>query len=287
VACPTEQPIISYKEMLRKEPQKINSESEDNTICERCSHILAKCFSKTKKEDDHKPQEEEGAESVPKPIENNRPDPRSTLQAHSIQSRLGPQHEQQKMARLRHDSRYEQLKMARSRHEPQQEPPKMARPRHDLQNEQPKMAQSKLSLQFEQPRMAQSKHVSRYEQPRVVRSRYGSHYEQPRMARSRLGPQYKQPKMARLRPNSHYTLDSRLESVKKPRMMRPPVSEAGRWVTLETPGLKPIHKQEYKYGYNPYFSRMTQYTEAKVDKAANGLTSRIWIRRPPFIQINH
>jgi hypothetical protein len=41
-------------------------------------------------------------------------------------------------------------------------------------------------------------------------------------------------------------------------MMRPPISEIGRWVTLETPGLKPIHKQEYKYGYNPYFSRMTR-----------------------------
>jgi hypothetical protein len=41
-------------------------------------------------------------------------------------------------------------------------------------------------------------------------------------------------------------------------MMRPPVSKTGRWVTLETSGLKPIHKQEYKYGYNPYFSRMTR-----------------------------
>ena len=80
VACPTEQPIISYKEMLRKEPQKINSESEeDNTICERCSHILAKCFSKTKKEDDHKPPKEEEPKSVLKPIENSRPDPRSAL----------------------------------------------------------------------------------------------------------------------------------------------------------------------------------------------------------------
>ena len=91
VVCPTEQSIISYKEMLKKEPQKINSESEeDNTICERCSHILAKCFSKTKKEDDHKPLEEEEPKSVPKPIENSRPDPRLALQAHSIQSRLGP-----------------------------------------------------------------------------------------------------------------------------------------------------------------------------------------------------
>jgi hypothetical protein len=62
--------------------------------------------------------------------------------------------------------------------------------------------------------------------------------------------------MARSRPNPHYTLDPRFESIKKPRMVRPPVSETGRWVTLKTPGLKPIHKQEYKYGYNPYFSRM-------------------------------
>ena len=133
VACPTEQPIISYKEMLRKEPQKINSESEeDNTICERCSHILAKCFSKTKKEDDHKPPKEEEPKSVLKPIENSRPDPRSALLVRSIQSRLGPQHEQPKMALSRHDSQYEQPKMARSRLEPQHEKPKMARPRHDL-----------------------------------------------------------------------------------------------------------------------------------------------------------
>jgi hypothetical protein len=71
-APPTKQPVISYKEMLKKEPQQINLESdEDNTICERCSHILAKCFSKTKKEDDHKPPEEGEPKSVPKPIENN------------------------------------------------------------------------------------------------------------------------------------------------------------------------------------------------------------------------
>jgi hypothetical protein len=83
------------------------------------------------------------------------------------------------------------------------------------------------------------------------------------MARSRLGPQYEQLKMARPRPNPHYTLDSRFESIKKPRMMRPPVLETGRWVTLETPRLKPIHKQGYKYGYNPYFSRMTRTQRQK------------------------
>ena len=65
VTHPTEQPIISYKEMLRKEPLKINSESdEDNTICERCSHILAKCFSRTKKKDDYKPPEVEQPKSA-------------------------------------------------------------------------------------------------------------------------------------------------------------------------------------------------------------------------------
>jgi hypothetical protein len=78
------------------------------------------------------------------------------------------------------------------------------------------------------------------------------------MARSRLGLQYELPKVARSRPNPHYTLDSRFESVRKPGMMRPLVLETGRWVTLETPGLKPIHKHEYKYGSNPYFSRMTR-----------------------------
>ena len=104
--------------------------------------------------------------------------------------------------------------------------------------------------------MARSRLGLQYEQPRVAQLRLGPQYEQPRVARSRLGPQYEQPKMAQSRP-PHHTLDSRFESIRKPRMIRPPVSEAGRWVTLETLGLKPIHKQEYKYGYNPYFSRMT------------------------------
>uniref|UniRef100_A0A2N9F3D7 Peptidase A2 domain-containing protein n=1 Tax=Fagus sylvatica TaxID=28930 RepID=A0A2N9F3D7_FAGSY len=206
VACPIGQPIISYKEMLRKEPLKVSSKSdEDDTICERCSHILAKCFSRTKKEDNYKPQEAE-------------------------EPRLGSQHEQPKMARSRHDLQYEQLKMALSR----------------------------LGSQYEQPRVARSRLGSQYEQPRVAQSRLGSQYEQPRVVRSRLGPQYEQPKMAWSRPNPHNTLDFRFESIRKPRMMRPPVSKIGRWVTLETPGLKPIHKQEYKYGYNPYFSRMTR-----------------------------
>ena len=64
--------------------------------------------------------------------------------------------------------------------------------------------------------------------------------------------------MARSRPNPYHTFDFRFELIRKPRMMRPTISEVGRWVTLETPRLKPIHKPEYKYGYNPYFSRMTR-----------------------------
>jgi hypothetical protein len=127
VAYPIEQPAFSYKEMLRKEPPKVSLENdEDDTICERCSHILAKCFSKTKKEDSINPQE----------VEIGRPKPRSIPHLHSIQSRLSPQ--------------------------------------------------------------------------------------------------YEQPKMARSWPTSYQTLDSRFESIRKPRMIRPSVSEAGRWVTLET-----------------------------------------------------
>ena len=48
VTYPIEEPIFSYKEILRKEPPKPKQEnSENDIICERCSHILAKCFAKT------------------------------------------------------------------------------------------------------------------------------------------------------------------------------------------------------------------------------------------------
>uniref|UniRef100_A0A2N9FWA1 Retrotransposon gag domain-containing protein n=1 Tax=Fagus sylvatica TaxID=28930 RepID=A0A2N9FWA1_FAGSY len=124
VACLIGQPIISYKEMLRKEPLKVSLKSdEDETICERCSHILAKCLSRTKKEDNYKPQESEEPRSVSRSIRNSGSESRSAPQVHSIQSRLGSQHEQQKMARSRHDLQYEQQKMARSRLEQSQETP--------------------------------------------------------------------------------------------------------------------------------------------------------------------
>jgi hypothetical protein len=58
-------------------------------------------------------------------------------------------------------------------------------------------------------------------------------------------------------------------------MIKPPVSEARRRVTLESPGLKPIHKQEYKYGYNPYFLKNDANPKMKMDKATSSLTPRI------------
>jgi hypothetical protein len=89
VVHPTGQPIISYKEMLRKEPLKVSLESdEDDTIYERCSHVLTKCFARTKKEDDYKPQEVEKPRSVPRSLGNSESEPRSAPQVHSIQSRL-------------------------------------------------------------------------------------------------------------------------------------------------------------------------------------------------------
>ena len=81
VAYPIEQPIFSYKEILRKEPPKSSPEgNKDDTICERCRHILAKCFSKTRKEDSKSQQKSEVG----------KPKPRSIPRSHSIQSRLGP-----------------------------------------------------------------------------------------------------------------------------------------------------------------------------------------------------
>ena len=48
VAYPIEEPVFSYKAILKKEPPKPKQEnSENDIICERCSHILAKCFAKT------------------------------------------------------------------------------------------------------------------------------------------------------------------------------------------------------------------------------------------------
>ena len=83
--------------MLRKEPLKVSSEiDEDDTICERCSHILAICFSKTKKKDNYKLQEVEEPRAVPRLIENSGSELRLAPQVDWIQSRLGSQHEQPK-----------------------------------------------------------------------------------------------------------------------------------------------------------------------------------------------
>jgi hypothetical protein len=54
VAYPLGKPAFSYKEILRKEPPKPikeSSNSEDDTICEKCSKILAKCFANSSQEE--------------------------------------------------------------------------------------------------------------------------------------------------------------------------------------------------------------------------------------------
>jgi hypothetical protein len=40
--------------------------------------------------------------------------------------------------------------------------------------------------------------------------------------------------------------------------VKPPIVEQGRWVTLGSPNLKPIHQKIYKYGYNPNFHKITK-----------------------------
>jgi hypothetical protein len=42
------------------------------------------------------------------------------------------------------------------------------------------------------------------------------------------------------------------------RTYRPPIAKQGKWVTLGSPNLKPIHQKVYKYGYNPNFHKMTK-----------------------------
>jgi hypothetical protein len=91
VAYPIEEPVFSYKVILRKEPPKPmqeSSNSEDDTICEKCSQILPKCFAKSKEENIEKQQGPD----------NGRPKPRSSPHSQSIQLRLGPQYVQPKMA---------------------------------------------------------------------------------------------------------------------------------------------------------------------------------------------
>ena len=62
---------------------------------------------KPKKKDNYKLQEVEEPRAVPRLIENSGSELRLAPQVDWIQSRLGSQHEQPKMARSRHDLQYE------------------------------------------------------------------------------------------------------------------------------------------------------------------------------------
>ena len=69
VAYPIEQPTFSYEEILRRESPKCSQEDgEDDTICEKCSHILAKCFTKTKEEDSKRQHEPEIGKPKPRSV---------------------------------------------------------------------------------------------------------------------------------------------------------------------------------------------------------------------------
>uniref|UniRef100_A0A2N9IET6 Reverse transcriptase domain-containing protein n=1 Tax=Fagus sylvatica TaxID=28930 RepID=A0A2N9IET6_FAGSY len=52
--------------------------------------------------------------------------------------------------------------------------------------------------------------------------------------------------------------NQQFEDPRSNRTFKPPIAEKGRWVTLGSPNLKPIHQKVYKYGFNPNFNKMTK-----------------------------
>uniref|UniRef100_A0A2N9IQV8 Uncharacterized protein n=1 Tax=Fagus sylvatica TaxID=28930 RepID=A0A2N9IQV8_FAGSY len=52
--------------------------------------------------------------------------------------------------------------------------------------------------------------------------------------------------------------NQQFEDPRRARTYKPPIAEQGRWVTIGSPNLKPIHQKVYKYGYNPNFHKMTK-----------------------------
>ena len=57
--------------------------------------------------------------------------------------------------------------------------------------------------------------------------------------------------------------NQQFEDPRRFRTYRPPIAEQGRWVTLGSPNLKPIHQKIYKYGYNPNVHKMTKTQRRK------------------------
>jgi hypothetical protein len=52
--------------------------------------------------------------------------------------------------------------------------------------------------------------------------------------------------------------NQQFEDPRRTRTFKPPTADQGRWVTLGSLNLKPIHQKVYKYGYNPNFHKMTK-----------------------------
>nr|POE91621.1 hypothetical protein CFP56_18575 [Quercus suber] len=51
---------------------------------------------------------------------------------------------------------------------------------------------------------------------------------------------------------------SRVEKPKQLRTFKPPIGEPNKWYSMESVSVKPPQKRHFKYGYNPYFPKMTR-----------------------------
>ena len=103
------------------------------------------------------------------------------------------------------------------------------------------------------PRNQFEPHNRRFEPNRIPRNRFVHNPNAPQVPNRR---------------EQFYEMNynQQFEDPRRIRTYRPPIAEQGRWVTLRSPNLKPIHQKVYKYGYNPNFHKMTR------------TQSRRWIR---------
>jgi hypothetical protein len=88
-------------------------------------------------------------------------------------------------------------------------------------------------------------HNRRFEQNRIPRNRFVHNPSEPQ------GPNRREQYYLR-------NYNQQFEDPKRVRTYKPPIAEQGKWVTLGSPNLKPIHQKVYKYGYNPNFHKMTK-----------------------------
>uniref|UniRef100_A0A2N9IQ24 Uncharacterized protein n=1 Tax=Fagus sylvatica TaxID=28930 RepID=A0A2N9IQ24_FAGSY len=95
---------------------------------------------------------------------------------------------------------------------------------------------------------------------RIPRSRFAQNPNGPQgpYRREPSGPQgpYRRTKWTSQYYSRNY--NQQFEDPRSNKTFKPPIAEKGRWVTLGSPNLKPIHQKVYKYGYNPNFNKMTK-----------------------------